>query len=234
MPNAGYQDWQRTLFEGGQKIVRINQGITAGIQLGIFNVQSWNSIVINITANDAVEAYQLQFAWYEDANAVVNTGSTFMNIDHTMQGTFTMPVLNQYLIIFITPKFGGHAGLFGFSAYGTAAIVRHYDTLINPGPLMHQTVVLGANANITALTSFMYNGRVTVNAWGYSGAGFFINLNYYNFGTGAYERFAQLGQPSETAVILKEIMLPRASWQAVINNGATGQTIELVISPISD
>ena len=231
MALAGYPDWERVVRSGGDPVAVSRVAITATTNLGPFNVQQWQSIMLWALTPAASDVYQINWLWYDDA-ALDNLLSSIFQVMNANQGfPIVVPVGGPWLVIQIVPKAGGNNKVPVFTFFGMSTDASTFRMNTYSGPLFNDTSQMAANSTTTWTLANEHYGNAVMHFGPDTAAMALVRIRYLNWGANALQELYRWPDVSNTKSLTVTVSLPAAPIVVDYTNGATIQFITASLMP---
>ncbi|SRR6266851_406200 len=231
MPLTGYQDWQRVNYVNGYQILNFNVAVTVQRIDGPFNVQAWNSLLVNLLAPGGADHYQVLFGWYADVAGSIAVASNFIVVGPNSLASMSIPVQAPYLFIFTTPKVGGNAALCNFWFYGQSGVPRALEIATYSSPFLVSNHAYAISATETDDITAIYNGNAHIHMRTSTNNPATVNVQYWDWGTAAFITYLALDSATTIGEIKQTIPMMASPTRILIANGAIAQSILCSLVP---
>lgn len=232
MPTYGYPDWSRQSSGISAPIIAdLLFPPTGAKDYGDQYVGNFPNILIEVFNQDLVAYNQLILNWDLTTAGGTLAGTTQMFIGPNQQAYVNMPVKAPYVDV----KLGANVTQSGsqtvFQMMGTTSS-------LTPGPagtpgaqIFNHLDAYSANQNINLSQLEWYQGDVVVSAISDAGNPAYVDFQWFNPNTSVWMDFHKVGVVKQQNSVPVVITLPGAPVRASVNNGATGQNIQVLASP---
>lgn len=229
MPLQDFKDFS-TLSEWHANGVLSNSVVLPGqINTPLTDVSMYSSLVVYFQNSDPATYVRLDAIWESFVLAGNDIPFQSIAVAPNSSGRWRIPVLEN-VISFQSIDLAGPGGhLFEVTVTGTTAHADEYETFGSEDVLYQASSVVAANSALTIGPFPWYNGRVYVTAQADGSGPGFIEFQQYSYVANAWKKFGALPFTNLFTPMAQPFAFPRAPVRAVINNGATAQTIEVFV-----
>ena|SRR5579872_3379012 len=222
---VGFQDWSRTVNQGGQQLGGFFGQKGTDPTTGIMDCLGFAYLTIEIGDAGNVNYFSIVVTWYSDSGGTNIVGtSTFVPVPGSIQ-PFQIPLISRYARVTCSHQVFGDTERVGCITFGSNVVTNSIAGSLASGPLILNTGSVPATSSVFVNAQYVSAGPATLYVYTNSANNCVVGLEYYDIGTAS---FRQLYNDYLGGVVSSEIFqvsLPAAPVRiGCYNNDAAAHT----------
>jgi hypothetical protein len=218
MPASGYPDYTRLTRSGGIELGAATGNITNLQQIFKGYVGNFSYVALTTNVDVSADFASVDLIWYSDSTFTTSvglrrclrTGSQFAETQYVN--------LSDWLLVQVETKSGAAMPFIWISAYGCQSAGDQYALTSNDVPLLGQTSSIAAATTISVTPQHVTPGSAFFTLQTVA-ASWFVNVNYYNWNTGAYTLLRQYNSTTYIVNIGERLSCLDTPYRFDVHNG---------------